>query len=110
LLFSALHSCDGTGAVAGESGIGLVVRGRVSPKEADVFTEQRPDAGKVGDVDCYRTFARVPEHIRCVVDVFEVKVLCEDSGDDLEPLVLSRRARLSRRYAGRQDLRRRCPC
>jgi hypothetical protein len=52
-------------------------------EEADFFAEERPDAGEVGDVNSDGAFARVPEHVGCVVHVFEVKIFGKDRSNDL---------------------------
>lgn len=82
-MFTALHPCDGAGAVARERRVGLLVGGGVSSEEANFFAEERPDTREIGDVDGDGAFARVPEHVGRVVDVFEVKVFCKDCGNDL---------------------------
>lgn len=53
------------------------------PQEANVFAEEWPDTGEIGDVDGYGGFADVPEHVDCAVDVAQVVDFCKNRCDDL---------------------------
>lgn len=52
-------------------------------QDADVFAKERPDTREIGDVDSNRSFASIPQHVDCGVDVAEIVDFGKDGGNDL---------------------------
>lgn len=75
-------------------------------EDPDVLAQQRPDARKIGNIDCDRSFACIPQHVRCTVNVGQVIHLSQDSGDDLG--VMSVKGALG--YGKDDHLQRKYPC